>query len=189
MPKAAQQPIRYWYILYKAVLYSVIAWTLGFALYYSNLPKPPQTPLKADAIVVLTGGPGRIEAGIMLLEHKAAPRMLISGVHPSVLAHELPQTTGTDPKWFTCCIELGYTADNTHGNAHEARDWATKNNYTSLLIVTESHHMPRSLAMFQRAMPTLKLIAYPVENEISPFRMAKEYSKYLITLLQDMTGL
>src|SRR3546814_2931561 len=57
----------------------LLAWVLGFAWFALLLPLPA-APQKTDAIVVLTGGPGRIDRGLEMLEKGDAKRLLISGV-------------------------------------------------------------------------------------------------------------
>ncbi len=61
---------------------SLLGWMLGFVWFAVFLPQPLDGR-RTDAIVVLTGGAGRIDRGIALLEDKAAKRMLISGVDRS----------------------------------------------------------------------------------------------------------
>jgi uncharacterized SAM-binding protein YcdF (DUF218 family) len=69
---------------------------------------------------------------------------------------------GLDTKMFNCCVDLGYEALDTVGNADETRTWARNNNYTRLIIVTSRYHMPRSLAELALAMPHVTLIPYTV---------------------------
>jgi uncharacterized SAM-binding protein YcdF (DUF218 family) len=56
-----------------------LAWVLGFAWFALLLPLPAAAQ-KTDAIVVLTGGPGRIDRALERLEAGDAKRLLISGV-------------------------------------------------------------------------------------------------------------
>ena len=56
-----------------------LAWVLGFA-WFALLPPLPAGDQKTDAIVVLTGGPGRIDRALERLEAGDAKRLLISGV-------------------------------------------------------------------------------------------------------------
>src|SRR3546814_6941682 len=56
-----------------------LAWVLGFAWFALLLPLPA-APQKTDGIVVLTGGPGRIERALERLEASDAQRILIRGV-------------------------------------------------------------------------------------------------------------
>ena len=123
------------------------------------------TGMKADGIVVLTGGEDRISAGLDLLDAGSGRRLLISGVHaqhrtPQQLLRRLGEVAG--PR--RCCIEIGHAAHNTVGNAAEAADWVRKWSFRSIIIVTSTHHMPRSLAEFKRALPSVALVAHPVPS-------------------------
>ncbi len=73
---------------------------------------------KADGIVVLTGGDNRIEAGAKLMSEGRAKRMLISGVNRKVTREEMQRLLGVDKGIFNCCVDLGYEALDTVGNAH-----------------------------------------------------------------------
>ena len=65
-----------------------LAWALGFA-WFALLPPLPAPAQKTDAIVVLTGGPGRIDRALERLEAGDAKRLLISGVAREVKPREL----------------------------------------------------------------------------------------------------
>ena len=65
----------------------------------------------------------------------------------------LQRLSGLDEEKFNCCVDLGYAALDTIGNADETRRWAEALHYDSLIVVTASYHMPRSLAELARAMP------------------------------------
>ena len=63
---------------------------------------------------VMTGGTGRVEAGLKLLQAGAAPRLFISGVNKDVKVHELIRGQEAN-----AAITLGYEAEDTKGNADE----------------------------------------------------------------------
>ena len=65
----------------------------------------PESQLSADAIIVLTGDAGRLQAGAALLRNGAAPRMLISGVHSTVSDDILTQSN-LDQAQLDCCVTL-----------------------------------------------------------------------------------
>ncbi len=120
-------------------------------------------PPKADGIVVLTGGEDRVATGIELISKGYGRRLLISGVHPKIGSpDDIRRRLGGNLSVFNCCVDLGHEAHDTIGNAAEARDWADALGYRSLIVVTSSYHMPRSLAEFSRSMPNYELIPYPV---------------------------
>ncbi|MFM9846756.1 MAG: YdcF family protein [Hyphomicrobiaceae bacterium] len=156
MPKAAK-------LLIAFVLACGIAAGVGFlafahAVKQTALADPPT----ADAIVVLTGGEDRIEAGIKLLAKRKGKRLLISGVNPSTRVAEIERLTGYDRRLFDCCIDFGYRAVDTITNAEETRAWAANWRFSRLILVTSSYHMPRSLLEFARVLPDVELLPYPV---------------------------
>ena len=64
-----------------------------------------------------------------------------------------------------CCVDLGYSAVNTIGNAVETRQWALDRGFHSLVIVTSSYHMPRALLEIGHRLPGVTLIPYPVVTQ------------------------
>lgn len=172
----------------KLIGYLVIAWAIGFILFWIRLPYAVQRDMAdtpSDAVIVLTGGPNRLETGIMLLENKAAGRMLISGVHADVRPIELAARTNSNPDLFDCCIDLGYRANSTIGNAEESAEWVHKHNFRNILLVTSDYHIQRSLILFRKYLPEAEIIAVPVPTKLPVLKLAKEYNKYLITLLRE----
>jgi uncharacterized SAM-binding protein YcdF (DUF218 family) len=135
---------------------------LGFVLFATLAMREPgrQSP-RADGIVVLTGGQTRLAEGARLLEEGRGKRLLISGVNPAIRRESLQRLSGIDEDKFDCCVDIDHAAD-TNGNAIETRRWAMGLHYDSLIIVTASYHMPRSLALLAHAMPGIKLIPHPV---------------------------
>ncbi|WP_334175437.1 YdcF family protein [Pseudoxanthobacter sp.] len=159
---------------------------------------------KADAIVVLTGGKERIPGGLDLLRDGRAERMLISGVGSRVSEHALlARAPSVAAGLADCCIDIGYKAANTIGNADEARAWAEARGFHSLFVVTSAYHIPRTLAEFQQALPGRELIPWPVRDEAVNMKhwydrprtvkvLIREYLKYLavrIRLAAERAGL
>jgi len=185
--KDAFKPIRF--ILHIG-FYVAVAWALGLSFFALKMPKTvPLKDVHADAVVVLTGGAGRLEAGGQLMKAGAAKRMLISGVHPDVTRSELHALIGMKPALINCCVDLDYVASSTLGNAQETALWAKKHGYSNLIVVTANYHIPRSMALFRREIPDAKILPYPVEVQTQPFRLAREYSKYIVTLMQEVITL
>lgn len=118
--------------------------------------------ISADGIVVLTGGEARIQAAAKLLSEQRARRLLISGVNKSTNRADLLLLSGLKKETFSCCVDLGYRALNTTGNAHETRAWAKKHKFERIIVVTSAYHMPRSLMELGRLLPDAELIPYTV---------------------------
>jgi uncharacterized SAM-binding protein YcdF (DUF218 family) len=143
-----------------------VTWLIGAVIFIGNLPRQVEDPSGVtDAIIVLTGGSDRIEAGVALLATKRAEKLFISGVYRGVEVSELLRMSRQLPDRVECCIVLGHGADNTVGNATETAEWMGKEKYSSLRLVTASYHMPRSLVEFQRLMPNIRIIPHPVFPE------------------------
>jgi uncharacterized SAM-binding protein YcdF (DUF218 family) len=155
-----------------ALLKQTIIWTAGVALWLLALGftifatvamrDPVSDDARADGIVVLTGGKTRISEGARLLGEGRGGRLLISGVNPHTRRTSLQRLSGLGDREFDCCVDLGYAAQDTIGNALETRAWAQSRNYDSLIIVTANYHMPRSLAELARVMPEMRLIPHAV---------------------------
>lgn len=179
-------------------LIAVVAlmWLVGlfaFAERVRSLTPAPE-PVRADAIVALTGPSAeRVNAAIRLLEQDKGRRVLISGVNRDVRRQELRALTPGSTRLFNCCVDLGFEAENTVGNAQEIAAWARSKGYHSLIVVTSDYHMPRSLLEIRGAAPGVKLTPYAVSTPsldnsrwwraaVTARRMTLEYMKYLAVL-------
>lgn len=121
---------------------------------------------QADGIVVLTGSSrARIKAGLRLMSEKRGRRLLITGVHKNVSMGMILNFSPEIAEKIKCCIDIDYRADNTVGNATEARLWAQIQGYRSLILVTSTHHIPRAIVEMHRVMPNIHLIAHPVNPQ------------------------
>ncbi len=143
-----------------------------------------------DAIVVLTGGRLRLEAGLALLAAGKGRRLFISGVNPRVDRGVLLRALGPAAEREAGSIVLGRRSDDTAGNAMETADWMRREGYTSLCLVTSWYHMRRALVEFRRAMPQLTIVPQPVfATHVDPedwwgrhgavLLVLEEYGKYL----------
>lgn len=175
----------------------VVLYLAGFVLFMAMLPEPvAETKVAhADGIVALTGEDARLAPAVTLLEEGVAPRLLISGVFPGTTKSDLKDLTHGGAR-FDCCADLGFAARDTGGNAREAAHWVRNHRFRSLIVVTASYHMPRSLVEFEAAMPNVKLIAFPVETDpVKPtflkrwYRLQGEYAKFLLTEVAIAAGL
>lgn len=176
---------------------ALLAGFLHFAETVAAL-EAPRDP-KADAIVVLTGGYQRIDHAIGLLKRGAGERLLISGVNPTTSGNQLRKLTQSSSSLFECCVDIGYDAVDTIGNANETARWINDHRFRRVLVVTNNYHMPRSLLELEVSDPQTVFIAYPVVN--TDLRngnwlrqpgvmkaMLSEYLKYTLARLRAMAG-
>ena len=136
-----------------------------------------------DGAVVLTGGQARIAEGVEVLASGRVRRLLITGVNQSTRGNELAHSVPLYRDYMECCIDLGYSAQNTAGNAEETRRWARAHNFQSLVIVTSAYHMPRAIAEMHHALPGTVLVPHVVGSDepktSDPFASAEDLRLYL----------
>jgi uncharacterized SAM-binding protein YcdF (DUF218 family) len=169
------------------------AWALGLAWFVAQAERNGEIdPNHTDAIVVLTGGSERLRTGLDLLGRGLAERLLVSGVHRDVKLEELFALSPTDDS-LRCCVDLGYAAADTVGNAQEAAEWMRAHGFRSLRLVTSNYHMPRSMLEFRAAMPGIEIRRQPVDPETvhldrwwawpgTARLIVSEYNKFLVAL-------
>jgi uncharacterized SAM-binding protein YcdF (DUF218 family) len=119
----------------------------------------------ADGIVVLTGGYSRVTDAFELLASGRGKRLLISGVYAGTTSSDIGRQVVDYNRLLACCVDLDYSAVNTVGNAVQTRQWALKNGFHSLIVVTSAYHMPRALAELSHQLPDIALIPYPVVSD------------------------
>ncbi|HSZ50557.1 MAG TPA: YdcF family protein [Caulobacteraceae bacterium] len=179
-----------------AVLVLAVAWVSGLFAFAGRIERmtPPAMPPPADGIVALTGGSDlRLKTATDLLEAGEGRRLLVSGVNPMATRQDLWTVTGAAKPLFDCCVDLGFKAADTVGNARETAEWARALHYRSLILVTADYHMPRAMVELEAAAPGVRITPYPVatpdldarrwlDDRRGAQRMAKEYCKYLVAL-------
>jgi len=196
--RAGRRRLPVFRLLLMAVSVGSLVWASGLYRFSQLIPQPlPDNQVATDAIVVLTGGAGRVGEGLSLLERGLAKKLFVSGVYRGVDVQELLKVARRAPGNLECCIALGYAADNTRGNARETADWMRRESISSIRIVTASYHMPRSLLEFRRALPAdVRIVPHPVFPDgfpteswwrnVSAMRLAiSEYHKYLLARLDE----
>lgn len=160
----------------------VILYALGFALFAITLGEPAgEDAPKVDAIVVITGGKGRIEHAIALLADRKGKRLLISGADPAVRKVDLVHRLGGKERLFECCVDLGSESVDTRSNAEEARRWLDRRRYGSIRLVTSDWHMRRARYEFNRQLAgDITIVADAVRTEPNFMTLFSEYNKYLL---------
>jgi uncharacterized SAM-binding protein YcdF (DUF218 family) len=139
---------------------------IGFLMFVGGLDRQGgRAPPHAGAIVALTGGADRIEAALSLLQSGHGKRLLISGVSALTAIDDLKRRWPQHEARFACCVDLDYLAKNTFENALESGHWATDRGFNSLIVVTASYHLPRSMLEFETMLPGVALHAFAVVPE------------------------
>lgn len=166
-----------------------LAWAIGFVLFAVLLPAPADAE-KTDAIVVLTGAPGRIPRGLAMLQAGRAERMLISGVDRSVRPAELALAQNAPVALFACCIDLGREAVDTRSNGAETAHWLAAHKYRSVRLVTSDWHMRRARFELERSLgPGIVIVADAVSGDASFANLLLEYHKFIARRVAVLVGL
>ncbi|KQS57654.1 hypothetical protein ASG17_02810 [Brevundimonas sp. Leaf363] len=182
--------------LLAAIAIVALMWLVGLFAFAQRVRDltPAVEPERAQGIVALTGPSAeRVNAAVRLLENGKGQRLLISGVNREVRRQELRELTPGSNRLFNCCVDLGFEAEDTSGNAAEIAAWAQAKGYRRLIVVTSDYHMPRSLLEIRSAAPGLELTPYAVSTPsldnsrwwraaVTARRMTLEYVKYLAVL-------
>ncbi|ARN79810.1 YdcF family protein [Methylocystis bryophila] len=161
--------------------------TAGFIGFAASLARE-EHPLELDAegVVVLTGGSDRVLQATELLARGQAQRLLITGVNPMTHGAAIERLLPISRQLFNCCVDLGYQAQDTEGNARETRDWMQRRGLVGpLIIVTSNYHMPRALLELQSALPGVELYPYPVVGEHVRVESYFEDQRVLRLLLRE----
>jgi uncharacterized SAM-binding protein YcdF (DUF218 family) len=164
------------------------AYLIGYALFAMLLPGPAGEE-RTDAIVVLTGGSGRLDRGFSVMQRGLARKMLISGVAPTVKPRELAAAYHVDPALFDCCITLGREAVDTRSNADEVAGWLAANRIHSIRLVTNDLHMRRARTeIVERIGPDFAIVSDAVPAAPEAKQVFVEYNKYLLGSLANRIG-
>ena len=184
-------PVRVARLVGTTLLVSALAWGVGLIWFAHVAMRPGSVPPSADGIVALTGGAGRIEVALQLLESGRGRLLLVSGVSHGVEFTELARRAGVDPEPLASRVTMGRDARSTFGNATETASWARSNDLHSLIVVTAGYHMARALTEIRRALPEVRLypdaVMPPALRGPGGFSRARllaaEYTKWLLVRL------
>ena len=157
----------------------VLVWLLGFAWFAIFLPRPAGDE-HTDAAVVFTGGKGRVDRGLEVLERKLARRLLVSGVDRQVKPAEFEAEFRIPHRLMQCCITLGFESFDTRANATETSRWLADHKVRSVRLITSDWHMRRAALELKRIRPqdvTVLLDGVPTEPSFR--NLFLEYHKLL----------
>ena len=181
------------------ILIVVLIWTAGLFAFGARVARstPAPDPGHADGIVALTGpSTVRIAAAMKLLEDGKGGRLLVSGVNRRTTRADIRSISKAPGRLYDCCVDLGFSAVDTRGNARETSAWARTYEFHRLIVVTADYHMPRAALELKGALPDVQIQPFPVAtDEIDARnwwrtgegvrRMTFEYCKYLVILARE----
>jgi uncharacterized SAM-binding protein YcdF (DUF218 family) len=185
-----------------AFLVLALIWFAGLLAFAGRVQQstPAPQPEAVDGIVALTGPNSneRIAAALGLLQDGMGRRLLISGVNPGATREDIRNVSKPARRLYDCCVDLGFMAADTVGNARETADWARSMRFKRLIVVTADYHMPRAMLELRAVMrePQFELQTYAVPTPALKARgwwrrprsarlMVMEYSKYLAILARE----
>lgn len=156
-----------------------LVWAIGFLWFAVALPDPAGDET-TDAVIVPTGGAGRIPRGLEVLDKGFAERLLVSGVDSEVRPQEFAAEFGVSPEQMACCVTLGFAAVDTRSNAAETAKWVAQNEVRSLRLVTTDWHMRRAAGELDRTLPDhVTVIRDAVPSQPDMRTLFLEYHKLL----------
>jgi len=124
-----------------------------------------------DMVAVLTGGQGRFKEAFSFLQTEQGRVLFISGIDEGVTLSDVLKANGVqaNPEEFIGRIYVDRVAKSTQENAIEIRKIAEWLGVKSVLVVTSSYHMRRSMQKIAREVERapalgLKLFSWSVES-------------------------
>ena len=174
----------------RLLAFLALAYVLGYVAFSVLLLPEPGDDRGTDGVVVLTGGPKRIERGLDLLARHKAQRMLVSGVDATVGAHDLAAQYPASAPLFACCIDLGHEAVDTRSNADEVARWVKRRRFRTVRLVTTDWHMPRAGFEIERQVGnTAHIYEDAIESHPRFQTLFVEYNKYLLRRAAVLLGI
>lgn len=166
-----------------------LAWIIGFLWFVVTMPGPAVQET-TDAVIVPTGGAGRIARGLEVLDQGLARKMLVSGVDPEVKPAEFAAQFEVDDARMDCCVTLGFAAVDTRSNAAETAKWVAQNEVRSLRLVTTDWHMRRTASELDRTLPDhVTVIRDAVPSQPDFGTLLLEYHKLVASRIAGLLDL
>jgi uncharacterized SAM-binding protein YcdF (DUF218 family) len=173
-------------VIARALAMLALVYALGFLWFAAALPQPLAGG-KTDAVVVPTGGAGRIARGLEILRAGTAREMLVTGVDREVKPNEFAAEHEVSARTMRCCITLGFAAVDTRSNAAETAAWMNQRNYRSLRLVTTDWHMRRAARELARTLPDdVAIVRDAVPSRPRLRVLFLEYNKLLASALAQV---
>jgi uncharacterized SAM-binding protein YcdF (DUF218 family) len=172
----------------RLLAFAVLLWAAGFVWFATSLPEPHRAG-RTDAVVVLTGGEGRIARGLEVLRRGWSKRMLVSGVDRNVRPHEFQLEYKVSPALMACCVTLGFESVDTRSNAQEVSAWIARHRLRSVRLVTSDWHMRRAELEIRRRVPDrVVLLRDGIATQPSLRILFLEYNKWLARRISGLWG-
>ena len=169
-----------------------LVWAIGFLWFAVALPRPAGEAEATDAVIVPTGGAGRIARGLEVLDTGLAGKLLVSGVDPEVKPGEFAAEFDVEPGQMDCCVTPRlFAAVDTRSNAAETAKWVAQNEVRSLrLVTTDWHNAPRCGASLTGHCPTnVTVIRDAVPSQPDLGTLFLEYHKLLASRAAGLADL
>lgn len=180
----------------------VMLWAMSLAWFVYSMPNQSASPsAKSEAIVVLTGGQGRVEHGVAMLAQGAAPVLFISGVGEHVTVEQLllehtDEKTRNQLMHADVDIVLDHVAQSTVSNADQTASFLRNRGITSIRLVTANYHMKRSMHEFKAVLADVTIVPDPVfpegferegwwNHENTRRLIFSEFYKYWVVVIRD----
>ena len=166
----------------------LLAWVLGFIAFAVLLARPAGN-VHSQAVVVLTGGAGRVDRGLEVLRQGWAPQLFVSGVDRDVKPGEFAAQFKVSPQQMACCVTLGFAATDTESNAREIAQWMHQHGITQIRLVTSDWHMRRAVLELRSAVPAgLTIIEDAVPTKPTMRILFLEYHKLIARWIAQRTS-
>jgi uncharacterized SAM-binding protein YcdF (DUF218 family) len=177
-------------MILRLLAFALMAWLLGFAWFAVGQPGRAPAAEITDAIVVVTGGPGRVQRGLHLLVAGRAQRLLVSGADRRVRPAEFAEVNHVPLALVSARVDLGHEAVDTRSNADETAAWLARYKFRSIRLVTTDWHMARARFELARVLDrSVRIVPDGVRSEPGLRALFREYNKYLLRRLAAPLGL
>jgi uncharacterized SAM-binding protein YcdF (DUF218 family) len=170
------------FLIRMAILFVAIL-GFGFLIFLGAMPRPVLSQdVLADAIVVVTGGSGRVATALALLDAGRAPQLFISGVGRAVTVADIVREGGGLQKkeLAECCVTLGFEATNTYENGLETAAWLKSRDIKNIILVSSNYHLPRATLELMMASPDVKITSFATDTAATRQWWDKQWTTELV---------
>ncbi|WP_298272559.1 YdcF family protein [Geobacter sp.] len=145
------------------LVFCVVMAVLFVDFVYKSFSLRPRD-FRADAVVVLAGGRGRVEEGVRLFREKRGEYLFLVGVDPLVKKQDLFRDR--EGEHLSGRVYLEKASRNTLENAIYGRELIMQKNIRSIHLITSRYHMKRATLIFRHLLPKdIAIYPYPVDSK------------------------